>query len=126
MRPVAAVLACERALRAGRSRQRERPAGDALAGNAVDRLGRERERQLRERDQVAVDPQRMQIDVVERVARLVVALVELVARDATPDRLLLGGLLFLGAREQAARGDVVVDERLVVCLLYTSPSPRDS
>ena len=88
MRTVAAVLTGEGALRARRGRQGELPAGDALAGDAVDRLGRVGERQLGEGDQVAVALERVQIDVVVVVARLVVAGVELLAGDTAPDRLL--------------------------------------
>ena len=48
-----------------------------LARHAVHRLGRVGERERRERDQVAVDLERVQVDVVDRVARQVVARVEL-------------------------------------------------
>ena len=88
--------------------------GDLLARHTVDRLGRVREGQHRERDQVAVDLERVQVDVLEGVARLVVARVELLAGGAAPDRLLLLGLDLLGAGEEAARRDAGQDERLVV------------
>ena len=44
------------------------------------------------RDGVDVDVERLEVDVVDGVARLVVALVERLTGDATPDRLLLGVL----------------------------------
>src|SRR5688572_17538538 len=91
-RPVAAVAPGEGALRACRSRQCGRRAGDLLARNAVDRLGRVGEGQLREGDQVAVHLERVQIDVVEGVARQVVAGVELLSGGTAPDGLLLRGL----------------------------------
>ena len=49
----------------GRRRQRERGAGHLLARHTVHRLGRVRERQHREGDQVAVDLERVQVDVLE-------------------------------------------------------------
>ena len=70
---MAAILPRERALWARRGRQRDAPPGDALAQYAVHGRGRVGERQLREGDQVAVDLERVEIDVVEGVARLVVA-----------------------------------------------------
>ena len=70
--PVAAAAAGEGALRACRSRQGRGWAGDLLTRDAVDRLGRVGEGQLREGDQIAVHIERVQIDVVEGVARQVV------------------------------------------------------
>ena len=107
-------LLSERALRTGRRRQGEGPTGDLLARHTVDRLGRVREGQRRERDQVAVDLKRVQVDVVERIAGQVVAGVELLAGCAAPDPLLLLGLDHLGASKEAARWDAGQDERLVV------------
>ncbi|KAG1648662.1 hypothetical protein GQR58_029674 [Nymphon striatum] len=52
--------------------------------------------------------------VVDRVACQVVALVELLAGNATPDVGLLWRLEHFGAGEQASSGDAHVDERLVV------------
>jgi hypothetical protein len=82
----------ERALRTGWLRQGEGPTGDILARHTVDRLGRVRECQRRERDQVAVDLKRVQVNVLESVAGLVVARIELLAGGAAPDLLLLIGL----------------------------------
>ena len=101
-RPVAAAGLGEGALRACRSRQGGRRAGDLLARDAVDRLGRIGEGQLRESDQVAVHLEGVQIDVVEGVARQVVAGVELLPGGTAPDGLLRLGLRHLGSREQAA------------------------
>ena len=88
--------------------------GTFLPGDAVDRLGRIGERQLREGDQVAVHLERVQIDVVEGVARQVVAGVELLLGRTAPDGLLSLGLDLLGPGEQAPRGDARLDERLIV------------
>ena len=99
-----------------------RRAGDLLARDAVDRLGRVGEGQLREGDQVAVHLERVQIDVVEGVARQVVAGVELLPGGTAPDRLLLRGLDLLGPGEQAARGDARQDERLIVAAPENSVS----
>ena len=104
----------KRALRTRRRRQVESRTRHLLARHTVDRLGRVRERQRRERDQVAVDLERVQVDVLDGVAVLVVAGVELLAGGAAPDRLLLLGLDLLGSGEEAARGDAGQDERLVV------------
>ena len=78
-------LRLERALRTGGRRQRERRLlRHRLTGDIVDRLGREREREHRERDQVAVDVERVVAVVRERVAGLVVARVELRIRPCRP------------------------------------------
>jgi hypothetical protein len=58
--------------------------------DTVDRLGRVRERQHRVGDQVGVDLEGAQVEVVDGVAGLVVAGVELLTCRAAPDRLLLG------------------------------------
>jgi hypothetical protein len=58
--------------------------------------------------------QRLGVEVVRGVARLVVARVVRLTGGAAVDRRLLGGLLALGAAEQAAGGDADVDERAVV------------
>ena len=108
-RTVAAAVPGESALRASRRRQCGRRAGDPLARDAVDRLGRVGEGQLREGDQVAVHVERVQIDIVERVARLVVSGVELLPGRTAPDGLLLWGLRHFGAGKQAARGDAGQD-----------------
>ena len=116
----------ERALRTGWLRQGEGPTGDILARHTVDRLGRVRECQRRERDQVAVDLKRVQVNVLESVAGLVVASIELLAGGAAPDLLLLIGLDLLGSGEKAARGDAVQDERLVVARPENSVSSYGS
>src|SRR5262245_45830183 len=102
------------AFRTGWWRQVERRAGDRAARDAVDRRGGVGEGQLRERDQVAVDLQGVLVDVVDGVAGLVVAGVELRPGGAAPDGLLRGCLGHLGAGEQAPRGDPGLDEGLVV------------
>src|SRR5215207_4544745 len=104
----------EGALGTGRRRQGQRRARNPLADDTVDGLGGVRVRQHRERDEIAVDLQRMQVDVVVVVARLVVALVEGLARRAAPDGLLLLRLRHLRAGEEAAGGDAGQDEGLVV------------
>ena len=77
-------------------------------------LRRVRERERRERDRVAVHIERVIVVVRVRVAGQVVARVELGARRAAPDRLLLRRLDLLRAREEAAGGNAVLDERLIV------------
>ena len=88
--------------------------GTFLPGTPFTLCRRVREGERRERDRVAVHVERVIVVVRERVARLVVAGVELRARGAAPDRLLLRRLDLLRAREEAAGGDAVLDERLVV------------
>ncbi len=58
--------------------------------------------------------ERVVVVVRERVARLVVAGVELHARSTAPDRLLLRRLDLLRAGEEATGRDAVLDERLIV------------
>jgi hypothetical protein len=58
--------------------------------------------------------ERLGVEVVRRVARLVVAGVVGLAGGAAVGRRLGLGLLALGAAEQAAGGDPDVDERAVV------------
>jgi hypothetical protein len=98
VRKASGILLIERALRTGWRRQGKGRTGDLLAWHTVDRLGRVREGQHRERDQVAVDVKCVLVDVVDGVARLVVAGVELLAGGTAPDRLLLLGLDLLGSR----------------------------
>ncbi len=107
-------LAGARARRAGRRRHRL-AARHPLAADAVHRLGRVGERQHGEGDGVGVDVERMQSATLANVSHAsVVARVELGADGAAPDRRLLRRLQYLGAGEQPARRDAVVDERLVV------------
>ena len=105
-------LSWARALWTGRRRHRL-VARHALTADAVHRLGRVGERQHREGDGVGVDVEGVLLDVVEGVARDVVAGIELGA-DRAPQIPPLRRLRHLGAGEQPARRDVVVDERLVI------------
>src|SRR4051794_24054076 len=98
----------------GRGRQHEGLTGDLLARHPVHGFRGVGEVQHRERDQVAVDLESVVVQVLDRVARLVVARVERIAGRAAPDRRLFLGLDLFGPGEQPAGRDAGEDERLVV------------
>jgi hypothetical protein len=96
---VAAALGGECALWAGGLRKIKLRAGHPLTGNAVYCLGRVRERQLSKGNEITVDLKGVQVEVVDVVACLVIARVELLTRGTSPNGRLLWRLHHLSAGE---------------------------